>query len=320
MTILTVVLPVFNGMPHVQKCVDSILSQSYRDFRLLIIDDGSSDLTWPYLEKLKDPRVAILKQGNHGLGATLNKSIDLVETPFYARIDADDLMLPGRLEAQLRHLQANEDVVAVGGSVCYIFGNETLESRMLPESSSEIVGRLEFGNFAICHPATMFRTAALRKIGGYRVMGPGQDLDLFLRLAGVGKIENLPRYVHMMRISLESYSTKGSRARSLAYGYALENDRRRKLNRPEATFAEYEKINNSKLINSGRSWMFALSSVSFRRHLICRMEKRPARAKLFLLLSAASNPSYAFRKLLYGLSCRRNAFWMRSIKKKKNEP
>jgi glycosyltransferase involved in cell wall biosynthesis len=117
---VTVLMPVYNGMPFLPEAVDSILNQTLRDFTFLIINDGSTDDTEEYLDRLDDPRLQIVHQPNQGIGAALNAGLALCKTEFIARMDSDDLSLPSRLKAQLDFLNLHKDVGLVGTKFAYL--------------------------------------------------------------------------------------------------------------------------------------------------------------------------------------------------------
>src|ERR1019366_5743598 len=94
---LTVGIPVFNAIPYLPENIESILRQSYSDFEILIINDGSTDGSREYLRSVRDPRLRIVDQENRGLTATLNRMLAEVRTPWLARHDADDVAYPHRL-------------------------------------------------------------------------------------------------------------------------------------------------------------------------------------------------------------------------------
>src|SRR2546423_279818 len=115
--ILTVTLPVYNAMPYLQAAVESILGQTYSDFEFLIIDDGSSDGSADYLRSLRDPRVRLSVRENRGLGATLNELFRNSRTEYVARMDADDICEPRRLEKQMAFLRDHGNVVMLGTGI-----------------------------------------------------------------------------------------------------------------------------------------------------------------------------------------------------------
>src|SRR5262245_44814994 len=103
---VTVLMSVYNGMPYLTEAVDSVVGQTLKDWILLIIDDGSTDGTAAYLDSLTDPRIQVVHQENRGLAGALNHGVDLCQTEYLARLDADDVALPTRFEKQLAFLEA----------------------------------------------------------------------------------------------------------------------------------------------------------------------------------------------------------------------
>src|SRR5215467_6992847 len=111
---ISVLLPVFNGGPYLQEAIESVLAQSYRNFELIIIDDGSTDDSWHTIHKVQDPRVRAFRQANRGLPSALNWAIQLAEGAYIARQDADDVSLPERLETQIEFLETHRGCGIVG--------------------------------------------------------------------------------------------------------------------------------------------------------------------------------------------------------------
>lgn len=102
--LLTVGIPVYNAMPYLAESVQSILGQSYIDFEVLAINDGSTDDSLAYLQSLRDGRLRIINQKNQGLTATLNRMLAEAQTPWLARHDADDIAYPHRLARTVEYI------------------------------------------------------------------------------------------------------------------------------------------------------------------------------------------------------------------------
>ena len=113
MTQLTVGIPVFNAMPYLRESIQSILHQTYSDFVILAINDGSTDGSLEYLESIRDRRLRILNHSNRGLTATLNRMLSEAETPWLVRFDADDIAYPDRL-ATIEHIERHPDAGMFG--------------------------------------------------------------------------------------------------------------------------------------------------------------------------------------------------------------
>lgn len=194
---ISVVMPVHNGEKYLREAVDSILSQTFQDFEFIVIDDGSTDQSTDILNEYarKDARIRLISRENRGVAKSLNEAIALACGAYVARMDADDVSLPQRLEKQLDYLEANPDCVLLGAEVLMIDaqGWPIAKGRHV-YSHCDIDEQLLRGDGGgLTHPVVMMRTGVVRRIGGYKQeFVTGQDLDLFLRLAEAGRIANLP--------------------------------------------------------------------------------------------------------------------------------
>src|SRR5688500_3733490 len=125
-TAVSVIMPVYNGERFLRDAVDSILRQTYRNFELIVVDDGSTDGTSQVLDRYQDQdrRVRVHRhERNGGIVAARNQGCRLAQGRFIAVMDADDISIPERLARQIAFLEANPDIVAVGGWVCTISEN-----------------------------------------------------------------------------------------------------------------------------------------------------------------------------------------------------
>lgn len=118
--LISVVMSAFNASAYLRESIESILTQTYRNFEFLIIDDGSSDETALIVSEYRDPRIRFQRQSNRGLTETLNTLLAEANGEYIARMDADDVSLPERFHDQLNHLEANGDVVALGTAAHYV--------------------------------------------------------------------------------------------------------------------------------------------------------------------------------------------------------
>src|SRR5215218_8009066 len=118
---VSVILPVYNGEAYLQEAVDSILAQTFTDFELLIINDGSTDDSERIIDSYKDSRVKHLKnEQNRGLIFSLNRGVEAAKGAYIARMDADDVALPERLEKQMQYLKQNKEVGILSCTVSFI--------------------------------------------------------------------------------------------------------------------------------------------------------------------------------------------------------
>lgn len=196
-TTVSVILPVFNAEKYIDIAINSILKQTYSDFELLLLNDGSTDNS---LELMKihaniDSRCQIHSWPNQGLIKTLNTGIELAKGNILLRMDADDICHPQRFERQIKHLQSNPKCVAVGTQVMLIDPEgEPLINFISPQLHADI-DRMNLSNTngsAIVHPTAAMRKEAVIAVGGYHSEYlHAEDIDLFLRLAEVGELNNL---------------------------------------------------------------------------------------------------------------------------------
>lgn len=190
------VLPVWNGQIYLAAAIRSILLQTHTDFELIVVDDGSTDMSASIAESfaLSDPRVLVLRRPHDGFAAALNAALASARGEYIARMDADDVSVPHRLERQISFLRQHPQCVAVGSWVEVIDadGNPLGLTRFV-EAHDEIVGAFLRGITAIAHPSVLVRRDALIAIGGYDALQhPSEDLDLWLRLIDQGGLANLP--------------------------------------------------------------------------------------------------------------------------------
>jgi len=156
---ISVILPVYNAEKYVLEAINSILNQTFKDFELIIIDDGSTDDSLKIISEIKDSRIRIIQnKKNLGLIATLNNGLIESKGEFIARMDADDISLPNRFETQINYLNKHPEVDILG-SYYEIFGdeNKTVE---VPTSFEQIKIELMYHN-VVCHPSVMMRKTSI---------------------------------------------------------------------------------------------------------------------------------------------------------------
>jgi GT2 family glycosyltransferase len=211
---VSVLFPVYNGDRYLSVAVESILAQTWTDFELLILDDGSTDQSRKILETYaaQDDRIRLISRENRGLIPTLNQLLHLAQGEFLARMDADDIALPDRFCLQVEFLQQQTEYVCVGGAYDLIDdrGRKVLHLGM-PETNAEIQQAILSGRTIINHPCAMIRRTALQKIGGYdESMMTVEDLDMLLRLGEIGLLANLPQTILQYRFHGASVSAQQS--------------------------------------------------------------------------------------------------------------
>jgi glycosyltransferase involved in cell wall biosynthesis len=201
---VSVIVPVYNAEQHLREAIDSVLAQTVRDFELIAVDDGSKDRSLSILRSYEqaDRRVRVISRANTGIVGALNDGIAASSAPILARMDADDICLPRRFELQLAYLDANPYCVLLGAMATVIdpHGLPLYESERLLKHEELDRELMKGRGGVIRHPVAMIRRAALQRVGGYRpAFQWAEDLDLFLRLAEIGQIANLPDMLLLYR-------------------------------------------------------------------------------------------------------------------------
>lgn len=208
---VTVLMPVYNADRFVAQTIDSVLAQTFRDFEFLIINDGSTDRTPEILQDYarRDDRIRLISRPNTGYVIALNEGLELARGELVARIDADDLADPRRLELQLARMRHEPDLVALGSNAYAMDENgRMLGDYCVPLTHEEIEASHLRGSSTIHHPAVMLRPAAVKRVGGYRrEFMPCEDFDLWLRLGEVGRLANLPEKLLTKRLFVGSAVT-----------------------------------------------------------------------------------------------------------------
>ena len=194
---ITVLMSVYNDLPYLKDAVESILNQSFTNFEFLIFDDASTDGSSAVLQQYasKDTRIKLItNQTNRGLGFNLARGVKMARSPWIARMDADDLAFPNRLQLQLNYVQAHPDVSIVGGWAIDINNNgQFISERKVPTTDGQIK-KLIWTN-PLIHGTVLFNKADIERVGSYsRKLAKRQDYDLWFRCAQAGlKFANLPQ-------------------------------------------------------------------------------------------------------------------------------
>ena len=200
---ITVLMTVYNGEPYLREASESILQQTYPHFRFLILDNASTDRSRDVIRDLNDPRIDLVElPENAGQVRALNQGLEMVDTPYMARMDADDVSIPTRLEEQLRIMERERDVVIVGSAYDRIDSQGSfINLRNYPCTHTEIRWRMLF-HVSFCHSVVMVRTDALNRNGlrydtDYAL---AEDYHLWSRLLRHGRGMNLAHPLMRFRV------------------------------------------------------------------------------------------------------------------------
>lgn len=191
----TILISVFNGEETLDRCFESIRQQTFQDFRITCIDDASNDDSLSLLARWQSifgERLLVLKNpSNIGLTRSLNIGLKTIDTPYTARLDADDWWLPQKLDCQITYLQKHPECGILGSA----YVNHFLEKEKLvrmPLTDEEIREKM-FQTNPFGHSTVIFQTGLVKEAGGYdESIRYGQDYELWLRLSEKTKLANLP--------------------------------------------------------------------------------------------------------------------------------
>lgn len=226
-SLVSVIIPVYNSEDTIHDCLNSVINQSHSNLEILVVDDGSKDSSLKLLREFEkvDSRIQVLcNVKNTGLPQTLNDTIlnhstgDLV-----ARMDADDISHPLRIEKQLEYLQDNPEVGLLGTSFQVMGLVQALDKRIsLPELHDDIFADLKKNK--ICHPSVLFKKDIFKKVGGYRnFFVNSEDFDLWLRMSEVTRVANHPESLIRYRLSNNGISVTKKKQMLLYHQIAVQS-------------------------------------------------------------------------------------------------
>lgn len=208
---IAVIMAVRDGERFIGEALDSVLGDDFRDLELVVIDDGSTDATPRILAERasRDGRLVTRREEGETLAQVLNRGVGISRAPLLARLDADDVSLPGRLRAQVEFMRAHPEVVLLGGQALLVDeeGHE-FGTASYPLEDAELRSALETVN-PFVHSAVAMRREAFEAVGGYREnLRHAEDLDLWLRLSERGSLAGLPQPVVKYRIHGDQVSLR----------------------------------------------------------------------------------------------------------------
>lgn len=200
---VSIVLPVYNGAKYLRGAITSILQQTFSNFELIIVNDGSTDDSAVIIAEFHDPRIQIITQVNQGLRGALNAGIARASGTFIARMDQDDISLPERLAKQVAFLETHPDHVLVGTTYAYIDEEGKLFGVYPALLDDENIKRELFTKNPFGHGTVMFRADDYRN-GKYSYQQEAvhmEDYDLWFQFARAGKYANLADVLYLWRSS-----------------------------------------------------------------------------------------------------------------------
>ena len=209
--LVSILIPVYNTSAYLTRAIQSILDQQYTSMDIILINDGSTDASETIIQTCQDPRIRYVNNGkNMGLVHTLNKGVDLSNGKYIARMDGDDVSLPGRIAQQVGYLEAHPEVSVLATRVSLI--NEQDEPIGYWEADQQNIAPEEIRSFlpkdnCLAHPSIMAKTELLKKYKYRSEQSQAEDYDLWLRMAADGEvIHKLPEAFVQHRIVHNSFT------------------------------------------------------------------------------------------------------------------
>ena len=237
---VTILMPVYNAAAYVREAVESILAQTFKNFELLAINDGSTDATAHILRTFDDKRVRVLDNNeNLGIIQTMNLGLDAARSEYVARMDGDDICHHNRLELQVRFLDTNPGVDICGGSIS-VFGKGKRPSILKHPTDDNYIRCAFLSHNPMANPTVMFRREPVLATGE-RYLSDFEwveDYDFFERLSNTLRFGNLPDVLLDYRI----HDTQVTQQKASAMRDGAARVRRRQLLRlmPQLTTAQQQ--------------------------------------------------------------------------------
>ena len=301
---VSVVMPVFNGGLYLSTAIESVLAQSFGDHELVIVDDGSTDGSTEVIARFvaKDSRVRAYRKENSGISDTLNQGIVEARSDWIARLDADDIMLPHRLERQMAFVSADSEIVAAGSYYDIIdsAGVRCATLHPLPRDRAELQRLLDAREpLTFTHPTMIYRRHIAAAVGGYRRdYEPCEDTELFARMIAMsGVILIQPEVLTLYRVHAGGISQQQATEMFMKRHFVYHNFYRELDGQPAISYEEF--LAGRATLPVGQRLRFAreyASELLYRAYTSALVAHRPVRATSYLAGAAALRPWKALRR------------------------
>ena len=243
---ISIIMPAYNEERFLAEAIESVLAQTYKEFELIILDDGSQDLTLKIAQSYaqQDARICVESHPNMGLPSTMNRGLELARNEWLAIMHGDDVMMPNRLELNLAFLGEHPECAVVGGWCKHIDSHgRTIAKGESPMVTHEAVQRVYEANELIVFNGctSLFRKSAVLAVGGFRTQfSVTEDADLWTRIFEAGyKILIQPEYLAKYRIHAGSVSVARTRFILQQARWTKECMLRRRAGQPEPSWEEF---------------------------------------------------------------------------------
>ena len=301
---ISVVMPAFNSSDFIAKAIESILNQTFQDFELILVDDGSTDNTLEIMRhyRQQDNRIQIIQSKHVGCSRARNLGINQSKFPWIAVMDADDIALPKRFAKQIEAANANPKVVAWGTYVHHVNLKEEVLSLqkhgLLTEE--EFYDNMKRGDVPfVIHPTSLIKKEILLRVGGYdSKFSDADDFELFDRLSDHGPILVIPEPLLLYRLHSQSVSMNKYFIRDVLIRYVYR--RRAAQIKGEEVVDLDQFIGNDKqqpFLLRTKHYLNKLSQFWYRKAGVFFSEKQYLQATLYLSMVIVVNPLYAIPRI-----------------------
>lgn len=224
MSYANIIMPVYNGEKHLSTAVDSILAQTFTDFKLIAVDDCSTDASLRILRSYRDERISIVESHQHmGIAAALNQGLALTDGELLFRMDADDVCLPQRLQHQIDFMKGNPQIAVCGADTDIIDENgNIIGHRSTKKGDQRIKIALFLGETSLAHPTVVIRNSILKahQIQYSEHCPYAEDYELWCRCSTFSTYENIPETLlqyrhHSASVSKAHYTCQRLTAREV---------------------------------------------------------------------------------------------------------
>lgn len=290
---IAIIMPVYNAEKYLREAIESILRQTYRNFILYIINDGSSDNSEEIILSFKDQRIKYIKNScNLGIVKTLNKGLDLADTKYIARMDADDICDKRRLEIQYNELENDSDLFLLGTAASLINEDGIIVGKIIPPQDDRVIRTsLLFSNVFI-HSSIMIRNSILKENNwNYDINHKAvEDYGLWTKIADKYKVKILPLQLMKYRINTEGIMANANK------------NKEERIKNHSIIYKEYLERNNIKTSNEIiMQYAFFLCGDSLKKLKLMEINQLIYLIKR-KIISKENYDTCTFNKILSGIS------------------
>ncbi len=202
---ITVLMPCYNAAAYIADAIRSVLNQTFKEFELLIVNDGSTDNTEAIIRSFTDDRIALINQSQQGVAAALNNGLKHARAEYIARFDADDICYKERLEQQYTFMQANPDCIITGSAADYMddAGNYIFTHFSRANTDAELK-ELPYTSCPFIHASVMYKRDEIAAIGYDINAHSFEDHLLWMNLRNKGEMHNMPERLLSVRLNISS--------------------------------------------------------------------------------------------------------------------